>query len=141
MTSDDAIQRFGLPARPEHRHDILRLLSEEFAREKQEEGDQELLRAFCAQLFSLGLVEDSLPIWSAKNCNFDTMCGIDVQFLCGAGLASTREFLAGSSAPAASEALGYLTHCEQTGDFAEFTPAKWLAHARYYYGLDPSPST
>lgn len=136
MTSDEAIQQFGLPAQLAHRELILRLLAEEIEREDQETGDQELLRTFCAQLFSIGRVEDSLPIWTAKACNFDTMLGLDVQFLCGAGLQVTREFLATSPAPAAPEALKYLSKCEQAGDFAEFTPDNWLAHARSYYGLD-----
>ena len=114
------------------------MLAEEIEREKQEVGEQELLRTYCSQLFSIGVVEDSLPIWTAKNCNFDTFCGLDVQFLCGAGLQLTKEFFANSTVPAAVEALAYLTECEQAGDFAKFTPAVWLAHARAYYRLDDS---
>jgi hypothetical protein len=136
MTSDEAIQQFGLPAQLEHREAIVRLLAQEVERELQETGNHESLRTFCAQLFSIGRVEDSLPIWSAKSCNFDTMCGLDVQFLCGAGLENTKEFLTASSAPTAADALKYLIECERTGDFTEFTPAKWLSHARFYYGLD-----
>ena len=136
MTSEEAIQQFGLPAQATHREVILHLLEKEIEREHQEIGDQELLRTFCAQLFSIGRVEDSLIIWSAKACNFDTMCGLDVQFLCGAGLRRTKEYLADAPAPTAADALEYLGKCEQAGDFTEFTAAKWLAHARLYYGLD-----
>lgn len=138
MTSDDAIQQFGLPTQPAHRETLLRLLSEEIEREQAETGDQELLRTLCAQLFSIGTAEDSLAIWAAKDCNFDTMCGIDVQFLCGAGLEATKEFLATSSAPVAAHALKYLVECEQSGDFLEFSPAKCLSEARFYYHSDDS---
>jgi hypothetical protein len=139
MTSEEAIQQFGLPASKASREAILQLLQAEIEREREEIGDQELLRTFCAQLFSIGSVEDALPIWAAKNCNFDTMCGLDVQFLCGAGLQSTKEFLAASATPSAADALEYLAKCERGGDFADFTPARWLAHARFYYKLDDSP--
>src|SRR5215203_4766230 len=109
MTTDEAIEQFGLPASQPSRDAICSLLGAELERERSEEGDQELLRALCAQLFSIGKVEDSLLIWEAKGCNFDAMCGIDVQFLCGAGLQPTKDFLAASNDPSASNALWYLT--------------------------------
>ena len=64
---------------------------------------EEMLRTLCIQLFSLGVAEDSLLIWDAKQSSFDAGCGLDVQFLCGAGLEATKEFLSGSaSTPAFS---------------------------------------
>lgn len=40
---------------------------------------------WCALLlFQLGRLEDVLPLWRAKNTNFDTACGFDAQFLVGA---------------------------------------------------------
>ena len=135
MTSDEALQKFGLPALPDHRDEIRRLLAEEIEREKRGEGGEEMLRTLCLQLFSLSVADDALLIWDAKQSSFDAGCGLDVQFLCGAGLAATKEYLARSSAPSASAALEYLTECEQTGDFADWTPQASVGHYRSYYGL------
>ncbi|MDB6024422.1 MAG: hypothetical protein JWM68_645 [Verrucomicrobiales bacterium] len=135
MTNSEALQKFGLPASPQHRDEIRRLLTEEIEREKQGESGEEMLRTLCVQLFSLGVPEDALLIWDAKQSSFDAGCGLDVQFLCGAGLAATREFLASSSVPSASAALEYLTECEQTGDFADWTPQTSIEQHRRYYGL------
>ena len=88
-----ALARFGLPARPEDRDAIIAALDEQVRLEADEEGDQFLMRLLCVQLFSLGQVEDSLRVWRAKLCNFDTHCGIDVQFVCGAGLEPTKAYL------------------------------------------------
>jgi hypothetical protein len=57
------------------------------------------------QLFSLGVAEDALLVWDAKQSSFDAGCGLDVQFLCGAGLAATKGYLAKSSAQTASAAI------------------------------------
>jgi hypothetical protein len=135
MTSDEALQKFGLPALPGHRDEIRRLLTEEIEREKRGESGEEMLRTLCLQLFSLGVVEDALLIWDARQSSFDAGCSLDVQFLCGAGLAVTREYLATSSAPSALAAFKYLTEREQTGDFADWTPQVTIAQYHDYYGL------
>jgi len=135
MTSDEALQEFGLPASSHHRDDICRLLTEEIEREKRGESGEEMLRSLCLQLFSLGIAEDALLIWDAKQSSFDAGCGLDVQFLCGAGLVTTKEYLARSGAPSASAVLEYLTECEQSGDFADWTPQATIDQYRSYYGL------
>lgn len=135
MTSDEALQKFGLPASPHHRDQLRQLLTEEIERERQGEAGEEMLRTLCVQLFSLGNVEDSLLIWDAKQSSFDAGCGIDIQFICGAGLEATKEHLKRSSNQPASAALDYLIECEQTGDFAEWTPAQSIADYRKYYRL------
>jgi hypothetical protein len=136
MTSDEAFQNFGLPASPHHRAELRKLLAKEIELEERgESGEEEMLRTLCLQLFSLGIVEDALLIWEAKQSSFDAQCGLDVQFLCGAGLAATKAFLAGSAAPSASAALEYLAECEQTGDFADWTPQATIDWYRRYYGL------
>src|SRR5690349_9772025 len=104
----EVYERYGLPAAPADRADIVATLEEEIRREATAEGDHFLMRLLCALLFSLGRVEDALLIWRAKSCNRDTMFGIDVEFLCGAGLPETKAFLAGVGTPAAEEALEYL---------------------------------
>lgn len=135
MTSDDTLQRFGLPASPHHRGEIRQLLSEEIERERRGESGEEMLRTLCVQLFSLGVADDALLIWDAKQSSFDAGCGLDVQFLCGAGLAETKAYLAKSSNPSASAALEYLTECEQAGEFADWTPQASIDQYRSYYGL------
>jgi hypothetical protein len=135
MTSSEAFQRFGFPASSQHRAEIRQLLAEEIEREKQGSGGEEMLRTLCVQLFSLGVVEDALLIWDAKRSSFDAGCGLDVQFLCGAGLSVTKEFLGKSSAPSAVAALEYLSECEQTGDFDDWTPQSTTEQYRTYYGL------
>ncbi len=135
MTSDEALQTFGLPASPQHRDEIRQLLAGEIEREKRGESAEELLRTLCVQLFSLGIVDDALLLWDAKRSSFDSSCGLDVQFICGAGLAATREFLARSSAPSAAKALKYLSECEQGGDFVDWTPQTSIEQYRRYYGL------
>ncbi|WP_035613618.1 hypothetical protein [Haloferula sp. BvORR071] len=137
MTSDEALQAFGLPAAPAHRDELRRLLAAATELEASGEGaGEEVLRTLCVQLFSIGRVEDSLLIWAAKQSSFDAGCGLDVQFLCGAGLGATKQHLREhSSTPGASQALSYLSACEQAGDFTDWTPQVTIAYHRNYYGL------
>ena len=135
---DAALARFGLPARPEDRDAIIAALDEQIALEADEAGDQFLMRLLCAQLFSLGRVEDSLRVWRAKSCNFDAHCGIDVQFVCCAGLEPTKAFLRRDGSDTALDALDYLAKCEAAGDFAGFSPERVLDQARAFYRLAPS---
>jgi hypothetical protein len=133
MTCKQALQTFGLPASPVYREQIRHLLAEEIEFAKRGEDGEEMLRILCIQLFSLGVVEDALLIWEAKCANFDAGSSLDIQFLCGAGLQATRDFLAGSSAPAAVKALSCLNECEKTGDFEGFSPTAWITQYRKYY--------
>ena len=135
MTYDEALQKFGLPASPESRDRIRRLLAGQIELEKREEGGEEMLRVLCLQLFSLGSVEDALLIWEAKQSSFDACCGLDIQLLCGAGLEATKGFLAKSGDPAAPAALDYLIECEEAGDFEGWLPRQSIDHYRKYYGI------
>ncbi|HEY1122021.1 MAG TPA: hypothetical protein VGE67_10490 [Haloferula sp.] len=136
MTDDDAIERFGLPAAKGHRRELCDLLEAELAKLPTDEADQPLIHCLAAQLFSIGEVEDSLRIWRAKAASFDLMCGLDVQFLCGAGIERTRDFLVSEDSSDAKEALKYLDGCIGTGDLADWTPELWVENSRRYYGLD-----
>jgi hypothetical protein len=128
-----ALIRFGLPAKPTDRPAIIAALGEQIRLEADEAGDQFLMRLLCAQLFSLGLAEDSLVVWRAKSCNFDTHCGIDVALLCGAGLEETKAFLAAASTEEATAARAYIQHCEDCGNFKGFTIAgEQTEHRRFY---------
>jgi hypothetical protein len=131
---DAALARHGLPAKPADRPAIIAALEDQIRLEADEAGDQDLMRLLCAQLFSLGLAEDSLRVWRAKQCNFDTHCAIDVQFLCGAGLAQTKEFLACANGDDARDALSYISDCESKGNFADFSVRGVIERARAYFG-------
>lgn len=132
-----AVSRFGLPADPGQRPAIVEALEEQIRLEVDEEADHDLMRLLCVQLFSIGRVEDALLIWRAKTCNFDTMCGLDVQFLCGAGLAATREFLRRVGTADALDALDYLEKAEAAGDFTGFSTEQVLEQARDYFEVTP----
>ncbi len=135
-----ALGRFGLPAAPACRGEVLELLAEHVAIEHAEfdhggAGDHELIRLLCLQLFTLGHAADALAVWRAKEASFDLHCGIDVQFLCGAGVAETKAHLSASADRDAAAALAYLDHCEECGNFADFSATQILADGREYYGL------
>ena len=133
-----ALERFGLPARPAARLAIIAALEEQVRLVESENADDaHLMRLLCAQLFSLGVVEDALLVWRAKQCNFDTHCGIDVSLLCGGGLEETKAFLASAGTEESVAALDYLRHCEGCGNFAGFDVAAALADLRRFYEVDP----
>jgi hypothetical protein len=117
MTYEEALRKFGLPALPQYRDEICQLLIEEIELAHEWEDREEMLWTLYLQLFSVGMVEDALIIWEAKQSNFDAGCGLDIQFLCSAGLVKTKEYLEQSTDPSAPAALDYLTECEQIGDF------------------------
>lgn len=110
-------------------------LDEQVALEADENGDHFLMRLLCVQLFSLGRVEDSLRVWRAKSCNFDTHGAIDVQLVCGAGLETTRAYLRQAGEDDAAEALQFLARCEAAGDFKDFSSQRLLDQARAFYQL------
>ena len=136
MTYDEALQKFGLPALPQHREEIRQLLLEEIELARKSEDREEMLRTLTLELFSIGMVEDSVLIWKAKQSSFDASFTVDIQSICGAGLAETKEYLAQSTDPSAPEALDYLTECEQTGDFVGWTPQWTIDQYREYYGVE-----
>ena len=93
------------------------------------------MKLCCVQLFNAGPLDDVLRIWAAKQASFDAGCWIDVQLLCGAGLAETKAYLAADGSDAAAAALDCLLRCEQVGDFTDFTVenrSRW--YHEYYQG-------
>jgi hypothetical protein len=130
-TIEIALSQFGLPSKLDNRAAIIAAIEYQIRLEEDEIGDQFLMRLLCAQLFSIGLVEDSILIWRAKSCNFDTYLGIDVQFLCGAGLEHTKEYLHRDGSDRALEALDYIADCES--DFLKFNIESVIRCACEYY--------
>ena len=72
----------------------------------------------CAYLlFRFGAVEDALAIWKAKDTCFDTMCGLDVQLVVGAGYDITLSYFRSIGDESAASAVEYLQACKDAGDF------------------------
>lgn len=135
MNEDESLRRYGLRPSVEDLQQVRDLLSAQAALERQcqGDGDTELMKLCCVQLFNVGDVGDVMAIWRAKESSWDAHWSIDVQLLCGAGLAETKAYLAGVDTEDSSAALDYLTECETAGDFTDFSvreQARW--YAEYY---------
>lgn len=137
MTDDECLQRFGLTPSSEFAGEIRQLLAEETAKERrsQGDGDGELMKLNCVQLYSIGDLSDVLHIWQAKQSSFDKACYIDVQLLCGAGRDETLDFLDGIASDEARAAASHIRQCVDAGDFDGFTRDAWLAQYREYFGV------
>ena len=137
MNVEESLRRFGLVPSDEALPHIRALLAREAEAERSgDDREDDLALLCCVQLFSRGLLEDVLRIWDAKRSGMDLGCYLDVQFLCGAGLAETKRFLAEEPGSAAFEALEYLKKCEEAEDFAEFSPTSHLERYRQYFGVE-----
>jgi hypothetical protein len=135
MNVEESLQRFGLVPPDEALPEIRALLAGEAEAERRGEGrEEDLALLCCVQLFARGLLEDVLRIWNAKSAGMDLGAYLDVQLLCGAGLETTRKFLASQPGAVAAAALRRLVECERAGDFDGFSPAKQLARYRDYFG-------
>jgi hypothetical protein len=80
-------------------------------------GMSDELRLSALLLYKIGNVEDAPLLWEAKSVNFDTYCGLDVQFLVGAGVEKTLSYLRGIGGEQALEAAQYIEGCRDAGDF------------------------
>lgn len=70
--------------------------------------------------YILGLhnqIEDSLKIWEAKNADFDTYCGLDIQLVPFAGVKETIDFLKNQTTEEGKKAFDYVSECSKCGDF------------------------
>ncbi|MEK6234155.1 MAG: hypothetical protein N2C14_05560 [Planctomycetales bacterium] len=82
-------------------------------------------------LHRAGRLEDVLPMWAAKRMDFDTGCGFDVQFLVGAGVDATLDYLRDIDSPEAQDAWKSLLHYKQAGFFDNLDV--WLEDWIAYY--------
>jgi hypothetical protein len=80
-------------------------------RAQQGDGDTELMKLCCVQLFNAGILDDVLTIWEAKESSWDAHGSIDIQLACGAGLEQTKAYLASQGSASAAAALAYLLKC------------------------------
>ena len=137
MTADESLHRYGLSPDEADLDEIRAILNiqTELEGRQQGDGDTELMKLCCVQLFNAGSVNDVLAIWRAKESSWDAHCSMDVQLLCGAGLERTKQHLAAEGSQTARAALDYLERCETAGDFTTFTPenqSRW--YSSYYLG-------
>lgn len=135
MNGHDFIEIYGLIPKRQHLEAIRILLRLEVEKETREqgEGDTELMKLFCIQLFSAGILKDVALIWAAKTASMDASAAIDVQLLCGAGLEETKESLANCNSEWAQNALAYITKCENAGDFCDFNIATQMNFYSEYF--------
>jgi hypothetical protein len=68
-------------------------------------------------LYRIGDVRDAELLLQAKNIDFDTGCGFDVEFLVGAGVDETIRYLRMKSDDDSAAALEYILECKKSGDF------------------------
>jgi hypothetical protein len=94
---------------------ILKLYIESHRGDKWGMSDEIRLSAFL--LYKIGNVEDVPLLWKAKEANFDTFCGLDIQLLVGAGVEETLAYLKGLSDKDSLAAAIYITECRDAGDF------------------------
>ena len=134
MTADESLAAFGIVPKDEALPAIRALLAREAQLERQgHDREPDLALLCCVQLFASGHSEDILAIWDAKQAGMDLSVYLDVQFLCGMGLAEAKQYLASQSSEPAVAALAYLERCEAAGDFEGFTPGSYLANYREYF--------
>ncbi|PZT71332.1 hypothetical protein DN402_05070 [Streptomyces sp. SW4] len=134
MDAEECWRRYGPRPVGEDLDEIRALLREHTARERrsQGEGDTELMRLCCFQLFNSGDLDDVLLIWNAKQASFDAACSIDIEFLLGHGLDATKAHLSANPAPSATAALERLRELEADGEFDGFSVEQRAAYDRYY---------
>jgi hypothetical protein len=136
VDEDEWLERHGLHPDEAGLDEVRALLAEQTRLERASQGNSDtiLMRLCCVQLFLAGELDDLLLIWRAMSASFDAHCSIDVQLLCGGGLEETRAHLAAHGSAEAESALKRLLHCEEAGDFDDFSPSRRSAEYAAYYG-------
>ncbi len=135
MNADDSLALYGLWPAPESLKKIRVLLGEETRKERrsQGEGDTDLMKSFCVQLFNAGHAEDALLVWSAKSASMDSYASIDLALVCVSGLEGARRFLADHGSAQAQRAHELLSQCIGDEEFdASGLDATTNFYARYY---------
>jgi hypothetical protein len=135
MDEDECLDRYGLHPAGVGLDEVRGLLGEQIRMERQAQGrgDTELMKLCCVQLFNAGSLDDVLLIWEAKSASMDAACSIDIQLMCGGGLARTKAHLLSQPLPEAEAALQRLLDCEKAGDFEDFSVEGQSAQYAAYY--------
>ena len=84
---------------------------------------------WCAlYLYRIGEIDDMELMWRAKTINFDLYCAFDVQFLVGAGVDQTLEYL---ESKGLGEAKTYMLECRDAGAFDNLE--QWYDSRKAYF--------
>lgn len=90
---------------------------------------------YCAFfLFTIGDLNDVITMWRSERSNFDLGCGFDIQFLVGAGVEETINYLRQSKDVSASDALQYIEACKSAGDFDN--RQEWINQKKAYFEIN-----
>ncbi|SEW45127.1 hypothetical protein [Chitinophaga arvensicola] len=71
-------------------------------------------------------IGDCLLVWKAKNTDFDTYCGVDIELVPFMGLPATIAYLKTNTDPDAAKALTYIAGCDEEEDFGDLD--RYYAH-------------
>jgi hypothetical protein len=135
MNAEASFRKFGVRIKPGQAAEVREILEAEAARELEAgEGDTELMRLCSLQLFSLGLEEDILRIYTAKMSSMDAGISIETPLLCGPGLSRAKQFLERSGSPLAMQALKKIMKTESHGSSETFDRESIIAAAERYFG-------
>lgn len=119
--SDDTLRKelIEYSRKNKNREFALALLNKAILIRLQPDGQMPIedLMLFCLNLGLQNQIDDCLKIWEAKNIDFDTYCGLDIQQLPFAGVIETIEFLKQRHTAEAKNALDYVMRCFECGDF------------------------
>lgn len=113
---------------------LLRKLLQQDMEDRQKATNEDIFENICwcgLLLYRIGDVNDSTLLWDAKNTDFDTYCGFDIQYLVGAGIDDTIEHLKLQQDEKSKEALHYIMECKNSGDFDELD--SWLEFKMNYF--------
>ena len=86
-------------------------------------------------LWRVGDLGDVMLLWRAKHTNFDTGCGLDIQFLMGAGVDETISYLQRQTDVDSRDALEYILKCKAAGDFDNLEG--WASWRAKYFDAPP----
>ena len=82
-------------------------------------------------LYQFGELDDVIPMWRGKHTNMDTGRGFDIQFLVGAGVETTLDYLQDHADQESTRIAAYLSACKEAGDFDDLEG--WLASRIRYF--------
>ena len=99
-----------------------------------EEAAMDLLRCYSAMLSSLGDADETTHLWMTREKSAKLREGLEIKFLCGAGIELTRGHLQGLPGKSATKAMDELNACAEAEDLDTWTVQDWLDYYHCYFG-------
>lgn len=117
---------------PIHKKIVRKLLQIEIMQREEDLYEDYEMFYWCIFLLSrLGDTSDVEIIWKAKYLDFDASLGVDAQFLIGAGLENTLEYLKNKNNDEAIEIMNYILECKGEGYFDNLQD--WYSYRFNYF--------